>query len=771
MHNKDSEKLPAIHTDSYALGQLAPLRLFVIIIASIFFAEVIAMLVVHVISPLSYYQTTLLDAGIMVMMIFPILFQFSFRPLIQQIERLRQTKQRLQQEKELQQRFFNSVDIMIAYLDREFNFIRVNDAYARASEGHSPNYFKGKNHFVLYPHPENQQIFQRVVETGEAYYAHEKAFEYPDQPERGVTYWNWSVQPVRDGTGNVEGLVLSLLDVTTKRRAEEQLREMALFPTLNPNAALQVGLDGRVRKSNPAAHQMGLGEGICLFEAIPDLNGLDLSACVAAGSTLQVDETRLGEQILQWTVRGVCELDLAFLYSNDITARKRSEEAVRLLSSVVEQTADTVVITDPNGVIEYVNPAFEQLTGYSKEEALGGTPRVLKSGIHDAQFYKKLWGTVRSGQAFHSEITNRKRNGALFHEAKTITPLRNGKGEITHFVATGKDITERKQAEQRLRQAYDDLEIRVQERTEELRIANSELKDENKVRRQAEAALQQSEERLKRAQEIAHLGSWELDLLNDQLTWSDEVYRIFGLQPHEFAATYEAFLEAIHPDDRAAVNDAYSGSIRDGKDSYEIEHRVVKWSTGEIRVVHEKCEHFRDETGRIIRSVGMVHDITERKKAEEALRRSEALLLQTGEIAEVGGWELDLQTSTLRWSLETYRIHEVDPSLEPDLTNAINFYTPAVRSTIRTAVERAIEFGQHYDLELPLITASGKKIWIRTTGQPEFRDDKCVRLFGIFQDITERKQAQEKLQQLNAELEQRVAELQTLMDVAPVGIA
>jgi PAS domain S-box-containing protein len=137
----------------------------------------------------------------------------------------------------------------------------------------------------------------------------------------------------------------------------------------------------------------------------------------------------------------------------------------------------------------------------------------------------------------------------------------------------------------------------------------------------AEEALRESEQRLNRAQEIAHLGSWELDLINNRLTWSDQVYRIFGLRPQEFGATYEAFLEAVHPDDRTAVDAAYSGSVGEGRDTYEIEHRVVRKLTGEIRTVQERCEHIRDESGQIIRSIGMVHDITERKRAEEALRQ------------------------------------------------------------------------------------------------------------------------------------------------------
>ncbi len=160
--------------------------------------------------------------------------------------------------------------------------------------------------------------------------------------------------------------------------------------------------------------------------------------------------------------------------------------------------------------------------------------------------------------------------------------------------------------------------------TEELQALNEELQattEELQQQRDGLISLYQelseSEKRLSRSQEIAHLGSWELDLNNNHLSWSDEVYRIFGLQPQEFDATYEAFLDAVHPDDRAAVDEAYSGSLREEKDNYEIEHRVVRKSTGEIRIVHEKCEHYRDENGEIIRSVGMVHDITGKKKLKK----------------------------------------------------------------------------------------------------------------------------------------------------------
>lgn len=111
------------------------------------------------------------------------------------------------------------------------------------------------------------------------------------------------------------------------------------------------------------------------------------------------------------------------------------------LSAAVEQTADNVVITDKDGVIEYVNPAFERTTGYAKEEVLGKTPRILKSGHHTAGFYRNLWETILAGETFKHIIINKKKNGELCYTDQTITPVKDAEGQITHFVAVWKDIT------------------------------------------------------------------------------------------------------------------------------------------------------------------------------------------------------------------------------------------------------------------------------------------------------------------------------------------
>jgi PAS domain S-box-containing protein len=177
--------------------------------------------------------------------------------------------------------------------------------------------------------------------------------------------------------------------------------------------------------------------------------------------------------------------------------------------------------------------------------------------------------------------------------------------------------------------AYVRLYQKEQEKSRDLEASITE-------RRQAEVGLKESEARLNRSQAMALLGSWELDVVNDVLVWSDEVYRIFGLQAQEFKATYAAFLEAVHPNDRKIVDEAYLGSLREGKDTYEIEHRIVRKSDSELRIVHEKCEHVRDQSGRIIRSLGMVHDITERKQASERITTQNAVLKGVNRILEAG---------------------------------------------------------------------------------------------------------------------------------------
>ena len=133
----------------------------------------------------------------------------------------------------------------------------------------------------------------------------------------------------------------------------------------------------------------------------------------------------------------------------DITERRESFAHVRRLSEAVERTADSVFITDLKGRIEYVNAAFEATTGYTREEALGQTPRILKSGLLDKAYYHRLWSTIHAGNVFAGTVINRKKNGEIYHAEQTVTPVREEAGNLSHFVSVVKDVTELKKAKER----------------------------------------------------------------------------------------------------------------------------------------------------------------------------------------------------------------------------------------------------------------------------------------------------------------------------------
>jgi PAS domain S-box-containing protein len=148
------------------------------------------------------------------------------RQLQQALDDRRRMADLLQIQNALLEKIFANTHFLLAYMDTGFNFLRVNQAYSEL-EGQLPTYFEGKNHFALYPNAENEAIFRQVVATGEPYFVSAKPFQYPYRPELGTTYWDWSLQPVRDGHGHIEGLLLTLIDVTARQQAEQEVKRQA----------------------------------------------------------------------------------------------------------------------------------------------------------------------------------------------------------------------------------------------------------------------------------------------------------------------------------------------------------------------------------------------------------------------------------------------------------------------------------------------------------------------------------------------------------------
>ncbi len=181
--------------------------------------------------------------------------------------------------------------------------------------------------------------------------------------------------------------------------------------------------------------------------------GLILAVDGQRERTFSLEEVALAQLLANQAASAIQNARLYRKAQQEIEERKRIEEKLRKLSRAVEQSPVIVIITDPDGKIEYVNPKFTQVTGYTPEEAIGQTPRILKSGEMPPALYKHLWETITSGKAWQGELHNRKKSGELYWGMASISPIRDAEGRITHFVAVQEDITERKEAQNALAQS------------------------------------------------------------------------------------------------------------------------------------------------------------------------------------------------------------------------------------------------------------------------------------------------------------------------------
>jgi len=265
----------------------------------------------------------------------------------------------------------------------------------------------------------------------------------------------------------------------------------------------------------------------------------------------------------------------------DITSRRKTEQELMISEekyhTVFENTGTATAIIDEDNNISMVNAQFEKLSGYTKAEIENKRKWIDFIVPEDLERMKKYHLTRRKpGEEpptkYEFRIIDKK--GAIKDIFTKIGMIPNTKKSVASLT----DITERKEAENKLRE---------------------------------------SERKLKEAQHIAQVGSWEYDFSKDMLHWSDEVYRIFNLKPQQFGATYKSFLDNIHPDDRAMVDKAYTESVKNKK-PYDIIHRLLlKDST--LKFVRERCETFYNDTSKTFQSIGTIQDITERIEAEQKL--------------------------------------------------------------------------------------------------------------------------------------------------------
>jgi len=245
-----------------------------------------------------------------------------------------------------------------------------------------------------------------------------------------------------------------ITDITERKQAEDRIRRLAAFPELNPNPVLEFAADGSLTYHNPAAQELVRRSGARdLQEIMPPNSDQIIRECLASGRPCLRLEVRCGERTISWSFYPIEQLGVVHAYAGDITERKQAEVAQARLATAIEQAAEAVVITDTQGTIQYVNPAFEKVTGYSREEAIGRNLRFLKSGKHDTEFYQRLWAVLTRGEVWRGHFVNKRKDGTLYEEEATISPVRDAAGRIIHYVAVKRDVTHETQLEAQLLQA------------------------------------------------------------------------------------------------------------------------------------------------------------------------------------------------------------------------------------------------------------------------------------------------------------------------------
>lgn len=276
-------------------------------------------------------------------------------------------------------------------------------------------------------------------------------------------------------------------------------------------------------------------------------------------------------------------------------------------------------------------------------------------------------------------------------------------------------------------------------------------------RKQAERALHESEASLKEAQRIARIGNFERDLRGEGLTWSDQIFDIFGIAQADGPPSGEAFMAMVHPEDREQVAQAADAMMKCAG-TCRIDYRITR-GDGEVRNIHMEAETNVDAQGTPVSMSGTMQDMTELRLTETALSDSEESLRHAQHIVRIGNWDRDLVSGKLYWSDEMYRLFEFDRDTvpAPSIEMFMERVHPDDRERMRRAIDEALAGAGPYDLDIRLQLPGGAQRILHAQGELS-RDaaGEPRRFSGVAQDVTELRQAEEEVRRLNTELEQRV---------------
>uniref|UniRef100_A0A8A2VF35 histidine kinase n=1 Tax=Haloterrigena alkaliphila TaxID=2816475 RepID=A0A8A2VF35_9EURY len=392
-------------------------------------------------------------------------------------------------------------------------------------------------------------------------------------------------------------------------------------------------------------------------------------------------------------------------------ATVESEQERRLYETIISSTPDLVYAFDLDYRFIFANEALLEMWGQTLDESIGKT--LLELGYepwHAEMHEREIDQVVETKEPIRGEVAfEHAELGRRIYDY-IFAPVLDDEGDVEAIAGTTRDITERKEVEE---------------------------------------ALQKSEERFRA------LVTASSDVVYRMSPDWSEMQQLEGQDfiPDTRESTSEWLDKYIHPDDQDRVTAAIDEAIRT-KSTFELEHQVEQVD-GSLGWTFSRAVPMLDDDGEIVEWIGMASDITEQKNRERELERALDLLEKTERIADVGGWEIDVETQDVFWTDHIFELLEVDADEEPPLEDALAMYHEDDQPIVEEAVENALESGESFDVEVRLRTAaSGDVRWLRLQGVPETVDGEVVSFRGAAQDITERRERERRLEKLVDKLEE-----------------
>ena len=386
--------------------------------------------------------------------------------------------------------------------------------------------------------------------------------------------------------------------------------------------------------------------------------------------------------------------------------------SLALIAAAIGQIGEAVVITDTAANIQYVNPAFTTMTGYTAEEVVGENTRLLKSDRQDSAFYGELWKTILAGEVWRGELLNRRKDGTLYNEEMSITAVRDASGAIANFIAIKQDVTDH---------------------------------------RVTKAALQSSEKSLEEVQHIATLGSWELDGRATEFHGSAGFFRIFDwtagdATPCASALPFDKVMDAIAAADRERIDKTLKDTLQT-HEPFDVEHAVVR-RDGTVRVVRSRGQVVASGLrSKSVRLVGTSHDITDFRLAHQKLQQSEEKFRSL--VANIPDYT---------WSSSIDgRVEYISPNIEPIFgftseeicARSAELWFGRIHpddfKRIAEAFQRLFAEDQRFDVEYRVQRKDGEWIWVHDRAYRTYEKNGVRYADGVSSDITERKRAEEEM--------------------------